>query len=166
MFDIYSLKGLLTFTEPLQRNPVSLWFCSTQQHNSLSITHQWHTSHISMQTWETHTHTQYTCGKSHFPSNLGPHLTQGQRNWLKSMELFFHAEGNLIHTAWREHTRRAAPSNTPTLEPSVNVRPWGRGFILERCGIFTPSLLPRTSAAHTEIHSHTNAACFNTSLFN
>lgn len=48
---------------------------------------------------QTHAHTQSTCGKSQFPSDLGPHLTQGQKNQVISMELFSRAEGNLVHTA-------------------------------------------------------------------
>ena len=56
----------------------------------------------------------------------------------------------------REHTHRATPSHTPTLQPSVNVKPWERGFILERDGIFTPSVTASLSLSHT--HTHTGSS--------
>lgn len=60
MFDIYSLKGLLTFTEPLQRNPVSF---KVLQHTAtqfpLNYTSMAHVTHFDANMRNTHTHTVY-----------------------------------------------------------------------------------------------------------
>lgn len=135
---------------PTEGRPSAFWSSAAwKQISPLQYTWITHVIHFYANMGNTQTHTRvYTCGKSQFPSDPGPHLTQRQKHQIISMELFSPVEGNLIHTAWWEHTHRATPSLTPTLQPSVNVRPWERGFILERRGIFTPSLLP-LSSTHT-----------------
>lgn len=118
-----------------------------------------HGKHAKM---SAHTHT-LTCTTIQrwkipdFPSDQVPVLTGDRSTWLYQWCFSLRwRETSLSHT--RTHTNSmyrntltGQPlSHTPTLQSSLNVRPWERGFILEQFSVFTPFIT--TSLWHTHRH--------------
>lgn len=102
---------------------------------------------------QTHTYTSVYLWKiPEFPSDPGQHLTwTGTPSYINGAFLLGGGKP-LSHTYTRQCAQhRATPSHAPTLQASVNVRPWETGFILERYGIFTPFVT--VSLRHTHIHT-------------
>lgn len=121
------------------------------------------TSYISMQTLKTRKHKQlYAGGK--FQSF---HLTLGC-TWhrISSINGPFLSDGGKPHTHTYTHSkhRHTLIGQTPhvlprSIQSSVNVSPWERGFILEWHGIFTPFIT--ASLLHTHLGFPTLPTQFN-----
>ena len=147
-------------TRPTEEHPSKLPAKALQYENRFpsSITHETATSYISVQTWETCKHAQlYPCGKSQFPSDPGPHSTEGTEAPAYINGAFLSCGGKpRTHTAWREHTRRATPSQTPTIQPFCKCQTIGEMVYLGVVGYFYTFVTASLSPSHPHAHTHTS----------